>query len=373
MATKSNKGVYTVKGKKGTSFGIDYIHPGTGERIKKILKNVTSLSEAEDVRNAELTDAKRGETEKIYGFKSRVKAVLFSDMVESYLEWSIDNKKSHETDKHRSVHLQAAFKGKLMSDIRPFLIEKYKIKRSKSVKKATVNKELILGNQVFEHSIEQELYNGENPFQSVKRYKIKKKKKPGALEPDQVVSIMDEVQHPVKKDMVEFAFNTGWRISEIRKLKKEDVDLKKGIAWIVDPKNSDTVEIELNDKAIEIIKRQKSESEYVFCHLNGKPFKTNLQGAIKNAAKRAGVQLPERKAWHILRRTWASMMLQSGCDVETLRVLGNWKDFSMPMWYAEAGNRKRKRELLNKIPDLKTIKSNGRKMEEENKVIDISV
>ena len=48
------------------------------------------------------------------------------------------------------------------------------------------------------------------------------------------------------------------------------------------------------------------------------------------------------------------MMLQSGCDVETLRVLGNWKDIQMPLWYAEAGGRSQRREILSRLPKLDT-------------------
>ena len=163
------------------------------------------------------------------------------------------------------------------------------------------------------------------------------------------------VRRTVKRDMVEFDFNTGWRIGEIRKLKWKDVNLDNDMAWIIDPKNGESVEIELNDVAIEIIARQKRRSDYVFCHLNGNPFKTNIRDVLKNAAERAGVFLPPRKAWHILRRTWASMMLQNGCDVETLRVLGNWKDYSMPMWYADAGNTEYKRSVLNRIIQVEIL------------------
>jgi len=45
-------------------------------------------------------------------------------------------------------------------------------------------------------------------------------------------------------------------------------------------------------------------------------------------------------------------MLQNGCDPETLRVLGNWKDYSMPMWYADAGNTEYKRNVLNSAHPL---------------------
>jgi len=145
------------------------------------------------------------------------------------------------------------------------------------------------------------------------------------------------------------------------------VDLDKGTAWIVDPKNSQSVEIELSDETIKIISAQEKKGPFVFCFKNGNQFKTNLPDVIRNAAKRAGVSLPPRKAWHIFRRTWASMMLQNGCDVETLRVLGNWKDYSMPMWYADAAGRTQKKAILNRLPKM----SNGRKKTEIQKVVNI--
>ena len=114
-------------------------------------------------------------------------------------------------------------KGKLLSDITPFLIEKYKLLRVKKVSRSTVNKELILGNQVFKKSIEWKKYNGENPFSKSTKFKIRKGKKPGSLTPDEVRAIMDQIRHRAKRDMVEYDFYTDWRISETRKLKWTDV------------------------------------------------------------------------------------------------------------------------------------------------------
>lgn len=61
------------------------------------------------------------------------------------------------------------------------------------------------------------------------------------------------------------------------------------------------------------------------------------------------------------------MFLQNGGDVETLRQLGNWKDFSMPMWYADAAGREHKKKILNRIPRL-----NVEKMSKKSKVIKLS-
>jgi integrase len=345
------RGVFTRKTKKaGVIFWIDYIHPLTNARIRKPLPGVKTEAEAITVRNTELADAVRG----VHGIKPKAKPMLFDSMIKEYLKWSKENKKSWQTDEYRAKPLRKFFKGRLLTDLNPFTVEKYKSKRSKEVTKQTVNKELIFASQVYEKALEWKKFDGLNPFKG-KRYKLPKPKKPGSLEPYEVEAIMSEINHPVKRDMVEFAFNTGWRISEIRGLCWYDVDIEKGIATIVNPKNKNTVEVELNEVALAIIQRQKRRGQYVFCKLNGDNFKTNLNALIGAAATRAGVELPHRKAWHIFRRTWASMMLQAGCDVETLRVLGNWKDHSMPLWYANSANSERKRELLNNLPKLISV------------------
>lgn len=365
--SKKYLGVYTVTGTKGTSYGIDYAHPKTGQRIRKILKNVTSEAEANTLRAIEIADAARNATDVAYGIK-RQKHFLFTDALTLYLEWSQENKKSWRTDEHKAKPLMRAFKGKHMSDITSFSVERYKSDRAKEVMKVTVNKELIMGSQVYKKAIEWGKFEGENPFSIAPKYKIPKPKKPGSLSPEDVQAIMAEIDHPVKRDMVLFAFLTGWRIGEIRRLKFQDVNLDKGTAWIMDPKNGQSVEIELSDETVKLISAQKKKGDYVFCFNNGGMFKTNIPDVIRHAAKRAGVSLPPRKAWHIFRRTWASMMLQNGCDVETLRVLGNWKDYSMPMWYADAAGRKQKKAILNRLPEM----LNDRKKTDFNKVVNLN-
>jgi integrase len=78
-----------------------------------------------------------------------------------------------------------------------------------------------------------------NPFKKI-RFRVKRGKKPGALSPEQVAGIMNASGLPVKRDMVAFPFYQGWRIREIRKLRWEEVDVDKGSAWVVDPKNGET-------------------------------------------------------------------------------------------------------------------------------------
>lgn len=54
--SKKYPGIYTIEGKKGTSYGIDYIHPQTNQRVRKILKNVTSMEGAAECRAIEIAE-----------------------------------------------------------------------------------------------------------------------------------------------------------------------------------------------------------------------------------------------------------------------------------------------------------------------------
>jgi len=366
--SKKYPGVYSVKGKKGMSYGIDYTHPLTGERIRGVRKGATSEAQAFELRSIEIADARRGATNKAYGLKAKSRPVLFEDVVKGYLKWYKDNpdRKAWYTYEQHAKPLLRAFKGKLMSDITSWMVEKYKNARAKVRARSTVNSELTIGSEAFGWAIENGKYSDGNPFSKVPRLKIKQKKTK-ALSPEQVEAIMDEIAHPIRRDMVAFAFYQGWRISEIRNLKWEDVDFDAGTAWVADPKNNEPVALVLSNMALEIISRQEQRSEFVFCKKNGKPYYHNLWDCIKNATERAGVELPPRKKWHIFRHTWASLMLQNGTDVETLREMVNWKTAQMPLRYASALNRGKKREKLNQMPKL-----NGRKTAEIGNAISIS-
>lgn len=350
------RGVFQRTGKDGTvSWGIDYAHPITGARIRKILPGVHTEEKALKIRDMEILDAERG-LDKAYGLKDRRKNPTFKSVLELYLAWSRQHKRSWKTDEHRASALRRGFKGRTMRDVTPFLVDRYKARRIEEVSKNTVNKELLLGGQIFAYAISRDLYDGVNPFREVERFRLRKGKKPGCLTPEEVRRIQDAIEDPVKRDMVGFAYYTGWRIGEIRRLKWEDVDLEAGTAWIVDPKNANSVNVLLSGEALRIVRRQERGPAHVFHKRSGEPYRTNLDALIPRAAARAGVELPAGKRWHIFRRTWASMMLQSGCDVETLRVMGNWKDAGMPLWYAEAAGTDARKKILARLPSLEAVK-----------------
>jgi hypothetical protein len=113
---KRQPGVFSVEGARGVSWGIDYIHPRTQRRVRKILKGVTSEAEASKLRAIEIADAARDVINKAYDLKPKARAMTFNAVLDAYLKWSRENKKSWKADEYNAIALKAAFKEKWIPD-----------------------------------------------------------------------------------------------------------------------------------------------------------------------------------------------------------------------------------------------------------------
>lgn len=118
---------------------------------------------------------------------------------------------------------------------------------------------------------------------------------------------------------------TGLRLSEALGLTWNDVRLQDGYAYVRDTKNGDPRPVFLPPVAVAAIAnisgRDRGGTTFRF-RKNG-----HLYALLKAAAFRAGVNLPERSAFHILRHTFATWMRRyAGADSQTLIATGAWKD-----------------------------------------------
>ncbi len=107
---------------RGKSYYIDFYEGGKRytERVGKVSESVAK--EKETIRRSEVI---RGE------WKPKVVKVSFEKFKEQYLEYSQANKKPRTAlrDTVSLKPLQSFFGNKFISEINPFLIEKYKMKR----------------------------------------------------------------------------------------------------------------------------------------------------------------------------------------------------------------------------------------------------
>ncbi len=118
---------------------------------------------------------------------------------------------------------------------------------------------------------------------------------------------------------------TGMRLSEALGLTWNDVRLSDGYAYLPDTKNGEPRAVFLPPVAVAALanlpSRDRGGATFRF-HKSG-----HLYALLKATAFRAGVDLPERSAFHILRHTYATWMRRyAGLDTKGLVATGAWKD-----------------------------------------------
>jgi integrase len=117
---------------------------------------------------------------------------------------------------------------------------------------------------------------------------------------------------------------TGLRLSEALNLVWINVRLQDGFAFVPDTKNGEPRAVFLPPIAVRAMKDLKP-------HSTGRVFRFaksgHLYSLLKTAAFKAGVDLPERSAFHIFRHTYATWMRrEAGLDTKGLVATGAWRD-----------------------------------------------
>jgi integrase len=116
---------------------------------------------------------------------------------------------------------------------------------------------------------------------------------------------------------------TGLRLSEALALTWNDIRLKESFAYVPTTKNEEPRAVFLPAVAVRALSALDQSKP--------RPFRFSKSGhlysLLRVAAIRAGVDLPERTAFHITRHTYATWMRrEAGLDTKGLVATGAWKD-----------------------------------------------
>lgn len=114
------------------------------------------------------------------------------------------------------------------------------------------------------------------------------------------------------------------RLSEALRLTWNDTRLQDGYAYVPDTKNGEPRAVFLPPVAVAALGNLPADR-------GGRPFRFaksgHLYSLLKVAAIRAGIDLPDRSAFHVLRHTYATWMRRyAGLDERGLVGTGAWKD-----------------------------------------------
>jgi integrase len=323
-------------------------------------------SVAEEKLNIRRSEVIRGE------WKPKTTRILFEKFKEQYLEFSLANKRPG-TAKRDTVSLkplQAFFGTKLISEINPFLIEKYKQKRKEDeVSVRTINIELACLRHMFNMALKWGKAQ-KNPVGDVKLFK-EPEGKDRILSPEEEIRLFEAVRSSKKAQHLEpiiiTAIQTGMRKGEVLGLKWSNVDLTNRLIIVEGTKSGHIRRIPMNTKLTKTLGDAKkvSKGDYVFSR-NGKPYKS-FRSAWDHALKKAGI---EDLTFHSLRHTFGTRLGMAGVDVKTIQELMGHRDIKMTMRYSHptAEHKRKAVELLDQVTSIFTTEEVDR---ENRKVVNI--
>jgi len=192
---------------------------------------------------------------------------------------------------------------------------------SLTISNKRINNILVPLRAIFGEALEDELIL-KNPLTSIKNLKVVTRE-PNPFNEQEIEAILNVLEGD-DKNLIQFAFETGLRTSELIGLQWQDIDFDKKRLYVrraivrgqtKEPKTKRGVRtVDLNDKAIQALKdQQKNKHElYVFydkknsCPLNDKKIRENIW---KKALAKAGVEYREP---YQTRHTFASRHLSNG-------------------------------------------------------------
>ena len=341
---------------KNKNWFIDYRLPngkrrrGKVETSKKLALNVLAKRKLE-IAEGKFLDVKRNE---------KIKFDVFAD---EYLELhsKINNKSWIKSDLRNITALKKSFSGRYLYEISPHLIEQFKAERARQVKPSTVNRNLACLKTMFNKAKTWGRFSGDNPVKAVKFFK-ENNQRIRFLEKDEITRLLANCNKHLRP-MVVISLNTGIRQGELLNLKWRDVDYKREIIYLHNTKNGETREIPVNEKVkTALIRvRRNPTSEYIFCKENGEHFKY-IRTSFFTALKKSGIK---DFHWHDLRHTFASHLVMSGVDLNTVRELLGHKSLKMTLRYSHLSQSHKKRavDVLSKkmdtfwTPDTNTKRS----------------
>jgi len=127
--------------------------------------------------------------------------------------------------------------------------------------------------------------------------------------------------------------------------------VKRDIITLLDTKNGQKREVPMNEqvKTALIRVRKHPESAFIFCNIKGKPIH-DIRKSFSTALRKSDIT---NFRFHDLRHTFASQLVMSGVDLNTVRELLGHKDMTMTLRYSHLAQSHKQRavDILGKRVD----------------------
>lgn len=156
------------------------------------------------------------------------------------------------------------------------------------------------------------------------KYSKTPKEMPTVLTKEETLTLINSIDNPQHKLMIELMYSAGLRLSELVKLRIRDFEFSKNYGWVRKGKcNKDRLFIiadGLRDKLkVHIKQNNLSYHSYLFAGRMGHIHQRTIQEIVKKAAKQAEIQKNVHP--HTLRHSFATHLIEDGYDVASVQSL----------------------------------------------------
>ncbi len=246
---------------------------------------------------------------------------VFPDFAKEYIElYAKPKKRSWQRDEYSIARLSAFFGRRHLSQISLLLIEKYKLERKAAVSTATINRELACLKTILSVAVD---WNKLVPGFPLKKIKLTKESntRTRVLSPNEETSLMAEAT-PHLRPMITLALNTGMRLGEILKLRREHINFTSRMITVPaeNSKSKKTRQVPMNEAVLDLIRSLAPAEGYIFHKRHGEPYE-NVNTGLQAACIRAKVNAFR---FHDLRHSFATRFVERGGNIVVLsKILGH--------------------------------------------------
>ncbi len=162
------------------------------------------------------------------------------------------------------------------------------------------------------------------------------KRLPVVLSTDEMARFLDALQNPKHRALLMTAYAAGLRLSEVARLRVEDIDSARMVIHIRQAKGQKDRDVMLSPRLLAILRgywKEKRPEPFLFP--GRKPGQPVCPGTVQMVCQRALVAsgLSKHATMHTLRHSFATHLLESGTDLRTIQVLLGHRSFSTTARY----------------------------------------
>lgn len=289
-----------------------------------------------------------------YGQKNESRRKTLEDLATCYLQ-EFSSGIAPKTMLRHNVslkHLLPVFGKKRLSEIKPYMINNYKVmRRDQSASASSINKELALAKHLYYIAIKQLGWIAYNPFSQVplERMPAGRVRYLQEDEFDRLCAVCDE---PLRS-LVILAANTGLREDNLLSLTWQQINFRNETITVEHTKNRQPICIPMTHRVksllVELGRVKRIDTPFIFPTPTGKKIcNTLVSRRFRQACKKVGIQ---DFRFHDLRHHFASMLVQHGVDLYTIKKLLGHQTIGMTERYSHlaVSNLKNSMAVLDQI------------------------